>query len=153
MQGRGPGHPSSPRPRWPADGEDSFFDCVHRHLNDGGPLVFDIATVSYLSAAAGIPGRVRKFGDNYARVTVHTSDEVAFEWNVEVFELRPDGRYLRLREILTISSFPLDTIRESLRHRFTAIDTFDRHGDAVSEETQARTWFSCNKAGTPERRR
>lgn len=132
---------------------ESFFGCVHRHLSDGGLLVFDIATVSHLRAVAGMPRRVRRFGGNYVQVRVRTSDDIVFTWNVEVFELQPDGRHKRLTEVFTMSSFPLGAIREALRQRFTDVETFDRQGDTISAETQARTWFACTKAGTPERRR
>ena len=41
----------------------SFFGCAYRHLNPGGMLVFDIATVEYLMTMASIPqgrGAIRR---------------------------------------------------------------------------------------------
>jgi SAM-dependent methyltransferase len=122
---------------------ESFFDRVHRHLNDGGVFVFDIVTVNHLAMAAAIGRRVRRFGDNYVQVRVRAIDEAAFEWNIEVFERQPDGRYKRLRTVFTMRSFPLEVIREALRQRFTGIATIDRQGHVVGEESEARTWFVC----------
>jgi SAM-dependent methyltransferase len=87
---------------------EGFFACVHRHLNDGGVFVFDIVTVNHLATAAGIARRVRKFGDDYVQIKVRAIDEAVFEWDIEVFELQPDGRHKRLRTVFTQRSFPLD---------------------------------------------
>jgi SAM-dependent methyltransferase len=124
---------------------ETFFDCVYRHLNDGGVFVFDIVTVAHLKMITEISKVVRKFDGNYVRVKVRTSDDVVFKWNIEVFELQPDGRHRRLTEILMMRSFPLGTIREALCQGFTGIDTIDRDGNTVGEESQARTWFVCTK--------
>jgi predicted TPR repeat methyltransferase len=63
-----------------------FFCCVHRHLNDGGMFLFDIATMSYFTMAAIVPTTVRKFGDNYLRRKVAASGDGTFECRIEVFE-------------------------------------------------------------------
>jgi cyclopropane fatty-acyl-phospholipid synthase-like methyltransferase len=71
----------------------SFFGCAYRHLNPGGMLVFDIATVRYLMTMASIPKVVEQFGDNYLQITVSTTDGARFRWHIDVFELQRDGRY------------------------------------------------------------
>lgn len=124
---------------------ESFFGCVHRHLNEGGVFIFDIVTVNHLAMAAEIGRRVRKFDGNYVQVTIRTIDKTISEWNIQVFELQPDGRHKRFTEIHTMRSFPLDTIREALRQGFTSIDTIDTHGNTVGEENLDRTWFVCTK--------
>lgn len=130
---------------------EGFLDCVHRHLGDGGLFVFDIVTVNHLAMAASIGRRVRRFGDNYVQVKVRAIDEALFEWNIEVFDRQQDGRYKRLRTGFTMRSFPLDTIRDALRQRFTDINAIDSHGNVVGEESEARTWFVCTKAVRPAR--
>jgi SAM-dependent methyltransferase len=128
---------------------ESFFDCVHRHLNEGGLFIFDIVTVGHLVMAAEIGRRVLKFDGNYVQITMRTIDEAISEWNIEVFELQPDGRHRKFTEILTMRSFPFDTVREALRRGFTDIDTIDTHGNTVGEENLNRTWFVCTKRGRP----
>jgi SAM-dependent methyltransferase len=130
-----------------------FFDCVHRHLNDGGTFLFDVATISYLTMESKVARTVGKFDDNYLRRTISDIGQGTFEWRVEIFELQRDGRYKILRELLTMRSFPLDDIRQALGRGFTDIETIDRQGNAVSEENAVRTWFVCTKpagGGLPE---
>jgi SAM-dependent methyltransferase len=129
----------------------SFFDCVHWHLNDGGVFVFDIATIGNLIMMASGPKIVQDFGDNYLLIRVRTSDEVVFEWNIEVFELQRDGRYKLITGSVKTRSFPLDTVREALRQRFTGIEAFGSDGNAVTDDKQDRIWFACIKPLRPLR--
>ena len=72
---------------------ESFFGCVYEHLNAGGMFVFDIATVGHLMSMASLEKIVEQFDDNYLLITVSTVDGAVFRWQIEVFELQPDGRY------------------------------------------------------------
>jgi SAM-dependent methyltransferase len=123
----------------------SAFDCVYEHLNDGGQFVFDIATVGHLARMASTPRTVQEFAGNYLLTTVRTADEQVFDWQVEVFELQPDGRYKMLAETVETRSFPLADIRESLRSRFTDIEILDDAGRPADEGSQDRIWFACTK--------
>jgi len=96
----------------------SFFRCAYRHLNPGGMLVFDIATVRYLMTMASIPKVVEQFGDNYLQITVSTTDGARFRWHIEVFELQRDGRYVLLTQAVEMRSFPVDQVKEALCRRF-----------------------------------
>ncbi len=125
---------------------ENFFGCAYRHLNDGGVLVFDTYTVSSLKMMASIPGTVQRFSDNYLHIRVRTSDEVVFDWSIEVLELQPDGRYKSLTEVIRTVSFPPEKIRESLGERFINIVTIESDG-GVNDDSEDRTWFVCSKPG------
>jgi SAM-dependent methyltransferase len=124
-----------------------FFGCAYKHLNDGGVLIFDITTIGDLMKMASIPRIVQQFGDNYLVVRVRTSDDTVFEWQVEVFERQPDGRYSLLTQSIEMRSFPLDAIREILRPWFIGIETVGSDGNAADEDGQDRIWFACTKPG------
>jgi SAM-dependent methyltransferase len=124
---------------------EDFFDCAYKHLNDGGVLVFDTYTVSSLKATASSPAAVQRFGENYLNIKVRTSDEVVFDWNIEVLELQPDGKYKSLKEVIRTASFPPEKIRESLRERFVDIVIIKSDGD--NDDSEDRTWFVCSKPG------
>jgi SAM-dependent methyltransferase len=128
---------------WPA--WDSFFGCVHDHLNPGGLFVFDIATITYLMTMASIPRIVQPFGDNFLLIRVSMIDDRIFRWQVEVFELQPDGRYRLLTETVSMRSFGIDQIRAALRPRFADLETIDGVGRPVTDDRPGRIWFSCLK--------
>ena len=123
----------------------SFFDCAYDHLNDGGVLVFDIATVGYLTRMASGPRIAEQFADNYLLIRVGTADGAVFQWQIEVYELQPDGRYRLLTETVEMRSFPVDRIREALRPKFISIETVDPDGDSADQDDQDRIWFACAK--------
>jgi SAM-dependent methyltransferase len=127
----------------------SFFDCVHRHLNDDGIFVFDIATVGNLMMMASSGKIVQEFGDNYLLIRVRTSDNLVFDWDIEVYELQRDDRYKLITGSVRTRSFPLDTIRAALRPRFTGIEAFGSGGHAVNSDNQDRIWFACTKPARP----
>jgi SAM-dependent methyltransferase len=115
----------------------SFFGCAYRHLNPGGLLVFDIATVSYLAAMASTPRIVQQFGGNYLQITVSTTDGAVFEWHIEVFDLQHDGRYRLLTQAVKMRSFPVDQVKEALCDRFVDIDVIGGH------DIDGRIWLAC----------
>ncbi len=123
----------------------SFFDCVYEHLNDGGVFVFDIITVGNLMMMASIPDIVQQFGDNYLLIRVSMAEDMVFRWQIEVFELQPDGSYKLLAETVDTRSFPVDSIREALRPRFINIETIDGDGKPADEDGTDRIWFVCAK--------
>jgi SAM-dependent methyltransferase len=127
----------------------SFFDCVHRHLNDGGIFVFDVATVGNLMMMANSGKIVQEFGDNYLLIRVRTSDNLVFEWDIEVYELQRDGSYRLITGSVKTRSFPVGTIRAALRPRFTGVEAFGSDGRAVNSDNQDRIWFACTKPGGP----
>lgn len=129
---------------------ESFFDCAHRHLNDGGVLVFDTYTASGLKLLATTPEAVQQFGDNYFHINVQTSDEVVFDWNIELFELQPDGRYKSLTEVIRTVTFSPEKIRKSLSKRFVNIVTIESDSGDVNVGSDNRTWFVCLKPGGPD---
>ena len=130
---------------------ENFFDCIDRHLNEGGVFVFDICTVGNLQMMAHLPKEVQQFGDNYLVTRVRTDDEVIFDWHIEVFELQRSGRYSLLTEVISTVSFPLGQIRDALCERFTDVRIIDSAGNAVTEDTGNRTWFVCTKRGSAVR--
>jgi SAM-dependent methyltransferase len=124
-----------------------FFDCAYEHLNDGGVFVFDITTVADLVKMASVPRIVQQFGDNYVLIRVRTPDGLVFEWQIEVFELQPNGRYRLLNQTLEMRSFPPDEIREALRPRFADIELTDSAGNSAAQDIPDRIWFACTKPG------
>ena len=83
-----------------------FFDCAHRHLNDGGVLIFDIYTTDYLQGMTGIPEISQQFGDNHVRIKVRADSGAVFEWGIEVLISQPDVGRESLREVIRTVSFP-----------------------------------------------
>ena len=128
---------------------ESFFNCAYRHLNDGGVLAFDTYSGSYLKAMAKGPKIVQRFGENYLYINVRTSDEVVFDWNIEVLDLQRDGTRKSLTEVIRTISFPPDKIRESLSEKFIDIVTIESYSDGTNDDSENRTWFVCIKPGDP----
>jgi cyclopropane fatty-acyl-phospholipid synthase-like methyltransferase len=126
---------------------ESFFDCAHRHLNDDGVLVFDTYTASGLKMVTSVPKIVQRFGENYVHIRVRTSDEVVFDWNIEVLELQRDGTYKSLTEVIRTVSFSPEKIRASLEKKFVNIVTIESDGGVVNDDSENRTWFVCSKPG------
>jgi len=122
----------------------SSFDCACDHLNDGGLLVFDIATVSHLDQMASVPQIVQEFAGHYLLIRVRTADGMIFDWHIEVYELQPDGRYRLLTQTVALRSFPLADIREALRARFTSVEIISA-GDSADNDHEDRIWFACTK--------
>ena len=129
-------------------GWESFFDRINGHLNEGGVFVFDICTIGNLRMMAGMPKEMQQFGDNYLLTRVLTGDGVIFDWHIEVFVLQRSGRYSLLTEVIKTVSFPVAQIRDALRERFTDVRIIDSAGNAVTEDTENRTWFVCTKRGS-----
>lgn len=127
---------------------ESFFGCAYRHLNDGGVLIFDIISIDSLKMMARIPQTVQQFGDNYLRIRVRESGKAVFDWDIEVFELQPTGRYTLLTEVLRTASFPRARIQKALSERFSNIITIGSDGGVIDDDSENRTWFACTKART-----
>jgi SAM-dependent methyltransferase len=127
---------------------EGFFDCVYGHLNYGGVLIFDVITVHALEIMAGIRQTVQQFGDNYLRIKVRPSGGTLFDWDIEVYELQSNGRYVLLREIIRTAAFPHDKVRKSLGERFSEIVTIDSDSDGSvgDDDNENRTWFVCTKS-------
>jgi SAM-dependent methyltransferase len=128
----------------------SSFDRAYEHLNRGGLFVFDIITASHLEEMAGAPRIVQEFAGNYLLIRVRTADGVVFDWDIEVYELQPDGRYrLLLTQTVRLRSFSLADISEALRAKFTGVEVI-RAGhpagqDHAGKDHEDRIWFACRK--------
>ena len=125
---------------------DSFFDRVYRHLNDHGVFVFDIATVGHLMATARAPRLTQQFGDNFLLIRVRPAGAMVFEWQIEVFELQPDGSYRLLEQTVKTRLFPVARIREALGRRFTDVEIMNGDGAPAGEDDEDRIWFACTRA-------
>jgi SAM-dependent methyltransferase len=123
----------------------STFDCACEHLNRGGLFVFDITTVGHLTMMASGPRIVQEFNGHYLRIKVRPADGMVFDWQIEVFELQPDGRYRLLTQTVKLRSFPLAAIQDALRARFTDIEIIRDGGNSADEESTNRVWFACAK--------
>jgi SAM-dependent methyltransferase len=124
---------------------ESFFDCASNHLNHDGVFVFNILPSGSLKAMARIPKIVQQFGENYLHIRVRTSDEIVFDWNIEVFELQHDGRYGLLTEVIRMASFPPEKIREALCERFAGIKIMESDADTINGDSESWIWFVCTK--------
>jgi len=127
---------------------ENFFDCAYKHLNGGGVLIFDIITVRNLEMMARVRQTVQQFGDNYLLIKVRASGEAHFDWDIEVYELQPNGRYTLLREVIRTASFPHEKIRRTLGERFSDIISIDTDGSVADDDNENRAWLVCTK---PER--
>jgi SAM-dependent methyltransferase len=126
---------------------EGFFDSAHRHLNDGGVLIFDIYTTDYLQRMTRAPELLQQFGDNQLRIRVRAAGGGVFEWNIEVFAPRPGGRPELLTEVIRTTSFPLPEVTEALGTRFTDISVIESSSGATDDDDGNRTWFVCAKPG------
>jgi SAM-dependent methyltransferase len=126
---------------------ESFFDCAYRHLSYGGVLIFDVITAHNLELMARSGQTVQQFGDNYLLIKVRASGEMLFDWEIEVYDLQPDGRYVLLRDVIRTAWFPDDKIRKALGERFSDITTIDSDGSVADDDNENRTWFVCTKSG------
>jgi SAM-dependent methyltransferase len=122
-----------------------FFACAHRHLNDGGILIFDMLTIDDLKLMASMPKIVQQSGANCLRISVQASSEIMFEWNIELFERQRSGRYKLLTEVIRTVSYPPEEIQEALSEDFTNIQIIESDGSAINEDSQNRLWFVCAK--------
>ncbi len=125
---------------------ENFFDCACRHLNCDGMLIFDIITVRNLEMLTSIRQTVQQFGDNYLLIKVRATSEVRFDWDIEVYELQPSGKYTLFREVITTASFPRAKIRETLGERFSNVVIIESDGGVVHDGNDNRTWFVCTKS-------
>jgi hypothetical protein len=87
---------------------------------------------------------VEEFAGNYLLIQVRTADGMVFDWHLEVYELRPDGRYDLLTQTVSLRSFPLPDIHRALRSRFTAIEIIG-DGHRPGPQDADRIWFACRK--------
>jgi len=76
---------------------------------------------------------------------VRASGEMLFDWEIEVYELQPDGRYRLLTEVVRTAWFPDDEIRKALGERFSDITVIDSDGSVADDDDENRTWFVCTK--------
>jgi SAM-dependent methyltransferase len=122
-----------------------FFACAHDHLDAGGIFIFDVTTTGDLARMASIPRIVQQFGDNYLLIRVATTDGTVFKWRIEVFELQQDGKYTLLTQTIEMRSFPVQSIRKTLRPGFANIQLLDSSGNPAGEDNEDRIWFACTK--------
>jgi SAM-dependent methyltransferase len=122
----------------------AFFACARRHLNDDGMLIFDILTTDELKMMARLPEVVQEFDDNYLLIRVRTSDDVVFEWNIEVLELQPSGRYESLTEVLRTASYSPEEIRQALAEEFLSVKIIES-ATSLNEVGGTRIWFVCTR--------
>jgi SAM-dependent methyltransferase len=125
---------------------ESFFRCVHEHLNAGGVFVFDIATVGHLVRMAGLEKIVQQFEDNYLLIRVHTVDGAVFQWRIEVYELQPSGRYRLLTQVVEMTSFPVSRVRKALGRWFTDVEVTGGDGSPGDPDAEDRIWLTCVKS-------
>ena len=123
----------------------SFFRRAYWHLNAGGVLVFDIATLRYLMAMAGTPRLVQRFDGNYLLIRVRTANGALFRWHIEVYELQRDGKYTLLTQAIEMTSFPVAQIREALGRWFTDIEIVGGDGGSADPDCEDRIWLACTK--------
>jgi len=124
---------------------ESFFGCADQHLNDGGVLVFDTYTIGGLELMAATPEIVQEFGDNYLNIKVRARGESVFDWNIEVHERQPDGRYELLTEKIRTVAFPPERVQKALSERFASVQTYESDSGG-GDESESRTWFVCTKS-------
>ena len=123
---------------------EGFFNCVHEHLNAGGVFAFDTLTMGNLQSMASGPKIVQRFGENYLHLTVRSSGDSVFDWNVEVFELQQDGRYELITQVIRTATFPPERILAALAEIFTSIEVIESDG-GVNDDGENRIWFVCTK--------
>ena len=126
------------------DAWQASFDRAREHLSPGGLFVFDVTTLGHLQRMARLPRIVQEFAGHYLLIRVRTTDGIVFDWNLEVYELQPDGRYRLLTQTVSLRSFPLADIGAALRARFSSVETIS-DGTSADQENDERIWFACRK--------
>lgn len=126
---------------------ESLFDCAYRHLNHDGVLIFDVITAHNLELMARNGQTVQQFGDNYLLTKVRASGEMLFDWEIEVYELQPSGRYMLLTEVIRTAGFPDEKVRKALGERFSDITVIESDGSVADDDNENRIWFVCTKPG------
>ncbi len=129
----------------------TFFSCACRHLNEGGVLIFDILTIDDLKTIAGVPQIVQEFNGNYLLISVQATDEAVYEWNIELLELKANGKYELLTEVIRTISYSPEEIQVALDEKFINIQAIESDGSVVNEDGGSRTWFVCTKPARPIR--
>jgi hypothetical protein len=84
---------------------------------------------------------------------VRESGKVVFDWDIEVCELQPSGKYALLTDVIRTASFPRERIQRALSERFSKVITIDSDGGVVDEAGESRAWFVCTKPGREGRSR
>lgn len=129
----------------------AFFCCAYRHLNEGGVLVFDVLTIDDLKTMADVPQIVQEVNGNYLRIRVQETGEAVYEWNIELLELKANGKYESLTEVIRTASYAAKEIQVALDKKFINIQTIESDGSVVNENGESRTWFVCTKPARPIR--
>lgn len=126
---------------------EGFFDCAERHLSRGGLLIFDMLTIRDLEMMAAMPQIVQHCDDSRLVIQVRASDEMAFDWNIELFGGPGDAGQPLLTGVIRTASFPAGRVRTSLSRRFPGVREISSSGSLVDADSENRTWFACTKDG------
>lgn len=113
----------------------SMFDAAHRHLTEGGLLVFDVNTVGELRRLGNEPPWVYDFGENVMIMDVDFADDGISWWDIQIFEHVGESQYLLHHEEIGELGVGLQRIRAALEPRFELLDQQDENGDPPTDES------------------
>jgi SAM-dependent methyltransferase len=117
----------------------SMFDCVHKHLADGGLFIFDVNTIGELRRLGDEPPWVYDFDEGTAIIDVEFAEDANSHgislWDIRVFELQGDSRYKLHHEQIGELGVPLPLIRSALATGFTLLEETNEVGELPTEDS------------------
>lgn len=122
------------------DGWISMFERVSTHLVDGGIFVFDVNTLGRFRQLADMAPWVHDFDGHTLIMNVVFDDGVHAEWDIRVFEHRPDKSYVPHHELIVELGVTLKRVRDALADDFELLDERDLAGAAPTDESD-RAYF------------
>jgi len=131
----------------------SFLDCVHDHLSDGGLFLFDVNTVGELRRLGEEPPWVYDFDGGTAIIDVaFAEDETgsgSTDWDIRIFEQVNGSHHLLHRESIGELAVPLSRVRELVGGGFDLLEEVDDDG-APATDSSVKAYYALRRR---ERRR
>ena len=117
----------------------ALFECVHRHLEEGGLFVFDVNSVGELRRLGGEPPWVYDFegGTAIIDVTFAQSDDgsAITDWDIRIFEQVDATHYELHHERIGELALPLARVRALPGHRFELLEEVDEDGLVATDDS------------------
>ena len=126
----------------------SLIACAHRHLTDGGLLVFDVNTVGELHRLGEEPPWVYDFEGGTAIIDVtfalDPSGLGVTDWDIRIFECVGGTRYELHHERIGELALPLERVRALVADRFELLEEVDEDG-LPAGDTSVKAYYALRR--------
>lgn len=112
------------------------FECVDRHLVEGGLFIFDVSPIGRLARSAGKPPQVLDFEGNTLIIEGAELGENTWSWNIRVFEHVAGSSFRLTQDRITKMGLQLDSITRVLAPRFELLELRDGKGCSPTDESE-----------------